>query len=451
MKLPIPAPPVSTGSYEDLIENGRFFDAILPELPNHPSHIISRSTNPEIAKAQILEDAKNTRVIAHERVLPLIDDFLKIKTTFGSSIEPQFYVGMSRETFIERLILKRPLSFMGSTDETLGRDGCMIEDAEKLWPLVGTEEEETPLVLEEYLSYNEMAISALIGVSSPTCFINSGGGRSNLAQPGKSGEYTERGVYIGLVGPRFEVADQMESRFLVSDASICTANRGYGFHGALQTQEQALIQIWRKFYDSVHPETGHHGFPIVSTQRAPKLNFDLYKKRIAVTIETFLLEADTRGIEAETPVHTFLVGLGLGVWQIDRRQPATFIETLLTTIESLSLSSVEVIEVSWIIENWKGKTELNLTSKTQKEIRVIFTRGEPAAKREDNRLLVASYAWDGNAFPGNEYWRGSLSASGDPAAACCSTIAALQNGYINPFARNVFVARNEGHRGLSRY
>ena len=444
MKLPIPAPPASTGSYEDLIENGRFFDAILPELPNHPSHIISRSTSPKVAKAQILEDAKNTRVIVHERVLSLIDDFLRIKTTFGSSIEQYFYVGMSRETFIERLILKRPLSFMGSTDETLGRDGRMIEDADKLWPLVGTEEEETPLVLEEYLSYDEMAISALIGVSSPTYFINSGG-RYNLAQPGKSGEYTERGVYIGLTGPRFEVADQMESRLLVSDRSICTADRGYGFHGAPQTQEQALIQMWGKFYDSVHPETGHHGFPIVSSQHAPKLNSELYKKRIGVTIETFLLEADARGVEAGTPVHVFLVGLGLGVWQIDGRQPTIFIETLFAAIESLSLSSVEVVEVSWIVESWEGKTELNLTSKDQKEIRVIFTRGEPAAKRKDSRLLVASYAWDGNAFPGNEYWRGSLSGSGDPAATCCSTIAILQNGYINPFARNVFVARSEGY------
>lgn len=56
---------------------------------------------------------------------------------------------------------------------------------------------------------------------------------------------------------------------------------------------------------------------------------------------------------------------------------------------------------------------------------------------------MLSYAWDGNAFPGNEYWNGSLTGSGDPAAACMSTIPELHNPLVNDFAGRVKVLGGE--------
>merc|ERR1712130_719273 len=68
------------------------------------------------------------------------------------------------------------------------------------------------------------------------------------------------------------------------------------------------------------------------------------------------------------------------------------------------------------------------------KINVEFGRRSPADeldKEYKDCLNVSMYAWDSNAFPGNEYYLGMLSASGDPAAAACSTISFVQNPEIN--------------------
>ena len=78
--------------------------------------------------------------------------------------------------------------------------------------------------------------------------------------------------------------------------------------------------------------------------------------------------------------------------------------------------------------------EYVVRDRNRQRIKCQLGRRDPAAKLSGEYagcLLSACFAWDSNAFPGNEYWIGQLSASGDPAAASCSTIPFVQNPEIN--------------------
>ena len=63
----------------------------------------------------------------------------------------------------------------------------------------------------------------------------------------------------------------------------------------------------------------------------------------------------------------------------------------------------------------------------------IFQRDPfaPLPENKKEKLVVAMFAWDGNSYVGNEYWNGMLSASGDPAAACCSLIPEVEDTFVS--------------------
>jgi len=96
------------------------------------------------------------------------------------------------------------------------------------------------------------------------------------------------------------------------------------------------------------------------------------------------------------------------------------------------------------------------------DIKIHFALREPHSRlfrsTDASKLLVVTYAWDGNALPGlnrhdsdvylfcasfksylflfagNEFWNGFLESSSDPATACSTQITELHNSRINPRA-----------------
>eukprot|EP00947_MAST-08B_sp_MAST-8B-sp1_P002456 g2456.t1 len=603
--------------------------ASLPyEFPTRANRLAVICGDDRTLQAEAVAMAAATRPVIHERVVPLLGEFLSIKERTGTATERRVYEGMSVAGLADRLIRRRPLMFMMAADlyilptgengagaELFDRIGGDDDDDDDAAGSSGSSSSSSPLTLGRYMSYDEMQLAALLLVSTPTFFINAGG-RGNQARPDSPGSFIRRGVYSAMVGCRFEREGRMESRHVLVTPDQNTAENGYG-PGACSSSsssssssyssssssssysssssssssgggggaaaatvaaagggydergsaQRALLQMWARFYgchgtraqgssanfpcyDGKEEHAGARFVPLPSSSGGGAggyLDLAVYKQRMRVTVEAFLIDANDRAGRAGTTAFCHAVGPGLGVWQKHGAQGQAIVDVYADVVKAVPLPHVSDICFSWFpasVEDCGGARHGQLlvrvppppppppppspmlpapfrqgaAAEEEEEedddddadaafaqdpgkrrgkeekgddtgsppaaqrggsgggsgggtgtggsgvgvgdgdgggsgIRVLFNKRDPAAPlageavgEEDatgGKLLVAQYAWDSNAYPGNEYWNGSLSASGDPAAACCSAIPELQNPDVNTAALgggNVHVA-----------
>jgi len=298
-------------------------------------------------------------------------------------------------------------------------------------------------------------------------FINQGD-RFNKGLPGLPGSFLDYGVYVGLTGARFEHLNLVESQHVLILEDINTPENGFGANGA-DTSQRRKLALWAKIYNL--GEEGNHYFPsyaealerdaaadphlfkIISERSKSPIYFNIpvYKDRMRFHIETFFLDADHRAETEKTSAYIHIVGLGLGSWQICDQQASWLTDVCFEVITENNLPHVSVLNFSWFPAglNCGGIEHEGTLSTNGNEVKILFNKrnvADPFEEEDKGKLLVACYPWDGNAFPGNEYWRGLLIVSGDPAAASCSTISELQNPYINRAlnSNNLFVAKGKG-------
>jgi len=378
----------------------------------------------------VIQDAKDTSIVVHRHYPVLVQRFLKHKRLRGSPVEKALYGqhGWSWGRQVARLIEKRPLVFMGGSDSTLLRDYTHLADTEE-WDHVGktvgndenAKERNKILFLKDYLSYDEIMLGSLLGVSGPSYFINDGD-RYNKARPGKPGTFEERGIIVGLVGARFEREGRMDSIF-------CLPRE----HGGRTGMDPELVDIFRDWFCEVS------GGNVLISSAEKTFHAAIYKARIRISADVLLLEASERARIANKKAYVHIVGLGLGVWGIyGVPQAQYYVETFAAALGELDESArrhIGVLNFAYISPESRSTIDQITAMGMDHGIEVKFTRRNPAARlqgKDAGHLLVISYAWDGNSFPGNEYWVHMLNASGDPAAACMSTISELHNPMTNP-------------------
>ncbi|KAG0730423.1 hypothetical protein GWK47_028287 [Chionoecetes opilio] len=392
-------------------------------------------------EASLEEHVNSAYPVVHERVLPLLAAFLHFKRINGKKKERELYGSLGLLDVVDRLLKKRPIVFYTQNDVYLLRDGSEGCDG---FLNIGHSKEHGKLTLKDYMSYDEMKLSALLAVSSRSVFINDGG-RHNRGLPGSSESFVPEGVIVGIVGARLEREGVMEWQDCMVTPMQNTAYRGYGEHPSSQPR---LVREWARFWGEPFLPTWEEatkasGEEILTCSADVAFNVRVYKARIQLAAETLLAEASARAAEVDLKAYVRVVGIGLGVWKYSARQNQLFLDAWAAALTAADTTHVSHVDFAWI----SGVTQCGDAGDGDqfpgKNIVIHYTKnGLHAAPLPEGTLLVTNFAWDSNSFPGNEYWRGMLSASGDPAAACSSTIAELHNTLINPrvTANNLHVA-----------
>ena len=427
---------------------------------------------------KIAYHARNSYTIYHKNLNDVLTKFLKYKKEKGTTTENTVYNAIeNKKQFIERLLTNRPLVFYGTNDIYRLRDNTRghVKTFDFKELIKKNVNDNTQPNLYDYISYDEMELSAFLGCSVQTYLINNcnklnEGEIDTRKVAGK--DYVESGYYIGMVGPRFEREDLMDWKYIIvtpeqnikengyidkpaTPAKLVPANGKLLCHSmygdsCLYTYKSLLLQdlnnekLYIKYKENDGAEDKY-------------FNIDAYKKRLQCVFEPFFLDANKRGTH-DKKTYCHVVGLGLGAWvilKIETEQIQLYVDALLETLVNLytKTPNINYVDLSWINTQRNSKNkEINKFTEFQQTmvealkkigITVFHSYNNPFSYKKvivlgnsafnmDNNTLVAMYAWDSNAYAGNEYYDDYLNWSGDPAAACCSTISFLQNPAINP-------------------
>lgn len=406
----------SQGKKVDIQEQSQIFQTtICPMFPgeNQTAKFVERN---HLIEKEINTFAKHAHTIIDTSVNKLLSDFLVNKMGSGSLEEQALYQNMTVEDFVKRLLEKRSLSFSHSGVAYL-RDRTSAD-------------KDTPLELKNYLSYDEMQVSAFLITATPTHFINEGES-DNMGNRLKEGVCERQGIYYGISGARLGKQDFMEEElvYVRPDRQVKNFYTWLSFFGS-----------FTPFFMLEHEDPVEGDFYKISDDCY--LDKVAYKKIMEVRISAFLKDADNQARERGKKAYLHVIPLGLEFSPFIPSLPAPLRLTLGAIQREIYKEQLELHQFNHIdtlnFSRFPG-VEAPIEEEPIGTIKVLSSFRDTAKKLDDdNLLLCAQYEANPGSLPGNGYWKNRLFGEG-AVPALCSTIAELANPYINENITNLYI------------
>lgn len=255
--------------------------------------------------------AKSTRPFLAKELYERLGSFMTFMKGLPG-IEGQkyqsIYDSMTPEMFIKRLLVKRPIVFLTSDDIYVLRDDMNISSGRhdyKWKSLTVTADPDPRFNLKEYISYDEMLVSALINVSTPTLFLN---GIEKKISPNAQlfGNHEPFGIFCGLVGARLEKGGYMEHRLLYPKDRF--------EHHCHKSDEFWIKSIYSDAFPEGKIPTSDEikNNSIYGTIYCDNINVIFLRKRLLLSAIPFLIESNNRGVEGNVNVASWVAPIGMG-------------------------------------------------------------------------------------------------------------------------------------------